>query len=172
MIIYFFHRSLANVLTITHFLSFIIKKYGLSLIKSPKTIFITWKKIKQQSCSFLLDNIIRLLEFHIRLNGEHPEMMSYFWRGTSKMTPKNWTSFMDVPLDKYFDPILRWRIMSSKNENGLHGQRNFYDFKTKGVALLTNLKDKTGWMCNFGVRPPIAQFRNWSEKTALDLSQN
>ena len=139
MIIYFFHRSLANVLTITHFLSFIIKKYGLSLIKSPKTIFIAWKKhFKQQSCSFLLDNIIRLLEFHIRLNGEHPEMMSYFWRGTSKMTPKNWTSFVDVPLDKYFDPILRWRIMSSKNENGLHGQRNFYDFKTKGVALKLN----------------------------------
>ena len=88
------------------------------------------------------------------------------------MTPKNRTSFMEVPLDKYFDPILRRTMYEQEKWKVYHGQRNFYDFKTKGVALLTNLKDKTGWMCNFGVRPPIAQFRNWSEKTALDLSQN
>ena len=41
---------------------------------------------------------------------------------------------VQIRLDKYFDPILQERIMSSKNKIGLHGQRNFYDFKTKGVA--------------------------------------
>ena len=40
---FFLHRSLANVLTITHFLSFIIK--NMACHKSPKIIFITWKKI-------------------------------------------------------------------------------------------------------------------------------